>query len=313
MSIATGQPAFGIRSFRARAPSSSFSRSRPGRAAPAPRPARTRTRDRPDLLVRTSTPPRTSACGSTTPIGARLTETANESGASRVPRPIARLRRAGLDENSQREYAVVIEAMRDIARTQRRRHLGRPTGHTGENMRGTSGLESVSECRLRKRDGNTVTVNSEHREAEPGDPSRSTSPGTTRPEPCGSDRPALNRATCLDYLADNGPATTDEIATRDQHPTLRRQARPSTTSKHAGTARRQPVPRTTPGTAHPHQSLGSRCRCGIETHRRAVPQRDGRTTEHSHDAPSHPLEGWTGTAHRTGRSTGCSHDPASDF
>jgi hypothetical protein len=147
---------------------------------------------------------------------ARLTEAANELEARAVfLDPIARLRAAGLDENSQREYAVVIEAMRDL-----RDHTAAAvcwvahTGHQGETMRGSSDLESVWESRLAlKRDGDTVTVTTEHREAEPSDPlifrldwHHQTRTMRLRP----TVPPLAERI--LDYLDEHGPSGAEAIA-----------------------------------------------------------------------------------------------------
>ena len=99
--------------------------------------------------------------------------------------PIARLRRAGLDETHNERYAVVIKRSQP-PETERRRRLGAHTGHPATTCaaRATS---TVWESRLAfKRDGNTVTITTEHREAEPGDPIAFDLAGTTRPAPCGS-------------------------------------------------------------------------------------------------------------------------------
>lgn len=177
----------------------------------------------------------------------RLTEAANELQARAVfLDPIARLRRAGLDENSQREYAVVIEAIRDLRdNTNATVAWVAHTGHTGENMRGSSDLESVWESRLAfKRDGDTVSITAEHREAEPGDPlsfelawHHQTRTMRLRSTTASTDQ------RCVDYLADNAPATTDEIASGVN---IRRSdvKRVMDDLSARGTARRQPVPRT---------------------------------------------------------------------
>lgn len=84
--------------------------------------------------------------------------------------PLARLKRPGLDESAQKEYAILIEFMRHL-----REETGaavafvQHTGHTGDHMRGTSDLESVWESRLAfRRDQGTISIVSEHREAEAG-------------------------------------------------------------------------------------------------------------------------------------------------
>lgn len=177
----------------------------------------------------------------------RLTEAANELKARAVfLDPIARLRRAGLDENSQREYAVVIEAIRDLREnTNAAVAWVAHTGHTGDNMRGSSDLESVWESRLAfKRDGNTVTITTEHREAEPGDPIAFDLAWhhETRTMRLRSSQLSTEQR-CLDHLADNEPATTDEIAAGiNVRRTDVKRTMDSLSAR--GTARRQPVPRT---------------------------------------------------------------------
>jgi hypothetical protein len=84
--------------------------------------------------------------------------------------PLARMKAAAREENSQSDMAVLIEFVRWL-----REETGAAvafvhhTGHTGEHMRGASDLESAWETRLAwKRDGQSpeVTITSEHREAE---------------------------------------------------------------------------------------------------------------------------------------------------
>jgi hypothetical protein len=86
--------------------------------------------------------------------------------------PLARMKSAARDENAQKEYAPLIEFMRHL-----REETGASVafvqhqGHSGEHMRGTSDLESVWETRLGfRRDSDTITITSEHREAEAGPP-----------------------------------------------------------------------------------------------------------------------------------------------
>jgi hypothetical protein len=86
--------------------------------------------------------------------------------------PLARLKAPGRDESAQKEYGPVIEFLRHL-RTETGAAVAfvQHTGHTGEHMRGTSDLESVWESRLAfKRDANTITIGSEHREAESSPP-----------------------------------------------------------------------------------------------------------------------------------------------
>ena len=220
---------------------------RTGRAPPAPRRTRPRKGDRPGA------PPDLHAAANQRvrlddpDWQKRLAEAANELEARAVfLDPIARLRRAGLDENSQREYAVVIEAIRDLREnTNAAVAWVAHTGHTGDNMRGSSDLESVWESRLAfRRDGNTVTITTEHREAEPGDPiafdlawhheTRTMRLRST---------PTLDRATLPRLPRRQRPATTDEIAAGIN---VRRSdvKRTMDSLSARGTARRQPVPRT---------------------------------------------------------------------
>ena len=86
--------------------------------------------------------------------------------------PLARMKSAARDENAQKEYAPLIEFMRHL-----REETGAAVafvqhqGHSGDHMRGTSDLETVWETRLGfRRDSDTVTITSEHREAEAGPP-----------------------------------------------------------------------------------------------------------------------------------------------
>ncbi len=88
--------------------------------------------------------------------------------------PLARMKAAGREENAQTDMAPLIEFMRLL-----RQETGAAvcfvhhTGHIGEQMRGSSDLESMWETRLTwKRDGQspTITVTSEHREAESSEP-----------------------------------------------------------------------------------------------------------------------------------------------
>jgi len=81
-------------------------------------------------------------------------------------------------------------------------------------MRGSSDLESVWESRLAfKRDGEIVTVTSEHREAEPGDPLafRLAWHHETRTMRLRTTVPPLGERT-LDYLREHGPSGAETIA-----------------------------------------------------------------------------------------------------
>jgi hypothetical protein len=84
--------------------------------------------------------------------------------------PLARMKSAARDENAQKEYAPLIEFMRRLREeTGAAVSFVQHQGHSGDYMRGTSDLESVWETRLGfRRDSDTVTISSEHREAEAG-------------------------------------------------------------------------------------------------------------------------------------------------
>jgi hypothetical protein len=86
--------------------------------------------------------------------------------------PLARLKAPGRDESAQKEFAFVIEFLRHLrAETGATVAFVQHTGHTGEHMRGTSDLETVWESRLAfERDANTITIKSDHREAESSPP-----------------------------------------------------------------------------------------------------------------------------------------------
>ena len=87
--------------------------------------------------------------------------------------PLARMKAPGREENAQTDMAPLIEFLRLLRHeTGSAVSFVHHTGHQGEQMRGSSDLESMWETRLTwKRDGQspTVTINSEHREAEAAD------------------------------------------------------------------------------------------------------------------------------------------------
>jgi hypothetical protein len=90
--------------------------------------------------------------------------------------PLARMKAATREENAQKDMAPVIEYLRDLRdETQAAVGFVHHTGHAGENMRGSSDLESVWESRLAwKRNGQDpfVEIQAEHREAETPSPLR---------------------------------------------------------------------------------------------------------------------------------------------
>lgn len=88
--------------------------------------------------------------------------------------PLARMKAADRDENAQKDMAPLIEFVRQLRdETHAAAGFVHHTGHNGDRMRGASDLESVWETRLTwKREGQSplVTIESEHREAEDGEP-----------------------------------------------------------------------------------------------------------------------------------------------
>jgi hypothetical protein len=146
--------------------------------------------------------------------------------------------------------APVIEYLRDL-RDQTDAGVGvvHHTGHTGDHMRGTSDLESVWESRLMfKKDGESglITIETEHREAGDQDSATVAYMLDWNPERRSMRLRSTQLPTeqkCLDWLADNAPATTDEVASGVN---IRRTdvARSLANLERAGTACRQPVPRT---------------------------------------------------------------------
>lgn len=90
--------------------------------------------------------------------------------------PLARMKSATRKENEQSDMAVLIDFVRHLRdETEAAVLFVHHTGHAGEHMRGASDLETAWETRLAwKREGQSpqVTIESEHREAEAGDPIR---------------------------------------------------------------------------------------------------------------------------------------------
>ncbi len=88
--------------------------------------------------------------------------------------PLARMKASAREENAQTDMAPLIEFLRLLRHeTGSAVSFVHHTGHQGEQMRGSSDLESMWETRLTwKRDGQspTVTIASEHREAEAAEP-----------------------------------------------------------------------------------------------------------------------------------------------
>jgi hypothetical protein len=88
--------------------------------------------------------------------------------------PLARMKAAGREENEQTAMAPIIEFARHLRdESGAAVSLVHHTGHSGDHLRGTSDLESAWETRLTwKREGqaSTVTLSSDHREAEPAAP-----------------------------------------------------------------------------------------------------------------------------------------------
>lgn len=88
--------------------------------------------------------------------------------------PLARMKASSREENAQTDMAPLIEFLRRLRHeTGAAVSFVHHTGHQGEQMRGSSDLESAWETRLTwKRDGQSpeVSIASEHREAEPAEP-----------------------------------------------------------------------------------------------------------------------------------------------
>jgi len=83
---------------------------------------------------------------------------------------LARLKDATRNENEQTAVGAIIDFWRRLRdETEAAVALVHHQGHVGGHMRGSSDLESVWETRLTwARDGATITLTSEHREAESG-------------------------------------------------------------------------------------------------------------------------------------------------
>lgn len=88
--------------------------------------------------------------------------------------PLARMKASSREENSQTDMAEIVEFIRLLRdRSAAAICFVHHQGHTGGNMRGSSDLESVWETRLtwtREGQSPVVTIQSEHREAEAGEP-----------------------------------------------------------------------------------------------------------------------------------------------
>jgi hypothetical protein len=134
--------------------------------------------------------------------------------------PLARMKAAGRDENAQAEMGTLIEFIRELRdETGAAVAFVHHTGHAGVHMRGSSDLESVWESRLTwSRDGQAplVSLASEHREAEPGDPIsyRIGWDGGTRSmrfELLADRGPELSER-ILDWLREHGPGKTDDVS-----------------------------------------------------------------------------------------------------
>jgi hypothetical protein len=130
--------------------------------------------------------------------------------------PLARMKAAELNESAQNEISVAIEFMRTLRdETNAAVLFVQHTGHTGEHMRGSSDLETAWETRLRwKLDGQSreVTIESEHREAEPTAPFkyRIASDGLTRSMRFEAVEDDLT-AGVREYLAEHPNASGNEV------------------------------------------------------------------------------------------------------
>jgi hypothetical protein len=164
--------------------------------------------------------------------------------------PLARMKNAARIENDQTDMAPLIEYLRLLRdETHATALFVHHTGHQGDHMRGSSDLESAWESRLAfRRDPDTrlVTVQAEHREA--GEDDHSTVAyelawdSETRTMRLRSTQLPTDQR-CIDWLSQNAPATTDEIA---KGVNIRRSdvKRTMDRLKEAGTAERSDVPRS---------------------------------------------------------------------
>jgi hypothetical protein len=134
--------------------------------------------------------------------------------------PLARMKAPARKENDQGDMAVPIEFARTLRQeTNAGVCFVHHTGHQGEHMRGTSDLESVWETKLVwKRDGQSalVTIESEHREAEAGEPVRyriswDHDTRTMRFPLVESEGGPTLADRILKHLAEHGSSTTDEV------------------------------------------------------------------------------------------------------
>jgi hypothetical protein len=133
--------------------------------------------------------------------------------------PLARMKAAGRDENAQAEMGTLIEFIRELRdETGAAVAFVHHTGHTGVHIRGSSDLESVWESRLTwSRDGQAplVSLASEHREAEPGNPISyrigwDSATRSMRFELLADRTPELSER-IADWLREHGPGTTDDV------------------------------------------------------------------------------------------------------
>jgi hypothetical protein len=134
--------------------------------------------------------------------------------------PLARMKGASRDESAQKEMGTVVEFLRLLRdETGAAVSFVQHTGHQGEWMRGTSDLESVWESRLAwKRDGQSllVDVESEHREAEAGDPLRyriawDHDTRTMRLDAVAEETGPTLAERILEHLREHGPGSTDVV------------------------------------------------------------------------------------------------------
>ena len=134
--------------------------------------------------------------------------------------PLARLKGAGTDEDSQQEMAAVLDFMRDLRdQTGAAVVFVHHTGHAGGRMRGTSDLEAYWESKLsiNREQGGVCTLKSEHREAEAGGELRYTLAWdevtrSLRLSPVDGPSPSEQLADdLLDYLAEHPGGTLEEV------------------------------------------------------------------------------------------------------
>ena len=134
--------------------------------------------------------------------------------------PLARMKDSARDENAQADMAALIEFVRALRdESAAACCFVHHTGHLGGHMRGSSDLESAWETRLTwTREGQSplVTLESEHREAEAGDPIKYRinwhhETRTMRFDLVADESGPTLSERIIEYLEEHGPSSTDAI------------------------------------------------------------------------------------------------------